>query len=211
MKLAIFGATGATGRELVQQALDAGHSLTCLVREPAVAKLPAKVKQVQGDVRDAAAVERVIQGSDAVLSALGSRSLKKSDLLDRAMVNILGGMKKAGVRRLVVLGAAGARYDAEKLQTRRTKFFFSILRRTLLKYPFEDQEAQEQRLEASDVDYTIVRPPRLTNGPHTGRYRVEEDGLPKAQKSIARADVADFMLRQISDPRSLRRGIYIAR
>lgn len=166
---------------------------------------------MQGDARDQAAVERVIHGNDAVLSALGSRSLRKSDLLDCAMANILAGMKKTGVRRLVVLGAAGAWYDAEKYQSRRTKFVLSILRNTLLKYPFEDQEAQEQRLEASNADYTIVRPPRLTNGPHTGRYRVEVDGLPQNQKSISRADVADFMLRQISDPRSLRRGVYIAR
>ncbi len=211
MKLAIFGATGATGRELVQQALDAGHSLTCLVRQPAFAKLPGTVNQVQGDARDLAVVEQIIQGSDAVLSALGSRSLKKSDLLDRAMANILAGMKKVGVRRLVVLGAAGAGYDAGKYQSRSTKLVLSMLRKTFLKYPFEDQAAQERQLEASDVDYTIVRPPRLTNGPRTGQYRVEVDGLPKAQKSIARADVADFMLKQISDPQSLRRGVYIAR
>jgi putative NADH-flavin reductase len=87
----------------------------------------------------------------------------------------------------------------------------SILGKTFLKYPFEDQAAQERQLEASDVDYTIVRPPRLTNGPRTGQYRVEVDGLPRAQKSIARADVADFMLKQISDPQFLRRGVYIAR
>ncbi len=211
MRLTIFGATGATGMELVRQGLAQGHQFTCLVRSTAIAKLPPEAVEVQGDVFDPDTVARAIAGSDAVLSALGSRSLKKGDLLDRASATILAGMKKNGVRRLVVLGAAGAGGDAGKYATGMEKLVLEILRHTLLKYPFLDQDAQERRLQASDLDYTVVRPPRLTNGPYTGRYRIEADGLPRAGKSIARADVADFMLKQLSDPKFVRRGVYIAR
>lgn len=211
MRLTIFGATGETGKELVRQGLAQGHELTCLVRNAAIDTLPLKAVQVQGDVRDADAVAGVILGSDAVLSALGSRSLGRSDLLDRAMENILAGMQKSGTRRAIVLGAAGAGGDAGKYSNGIEKLVLKILTHTLLKYPFLDQEAQERRLETSDADYTIVRPPRLTNGPHTGRYRVEADGLPRAAKSIARADVADFMLKQLSDQRFVHRGVYVAR
>jgi putative NADH-flavin reductase len=185
--------------------------MTCLVRNAAIDTLPVKAVQVQGDVRDADVVAGVIDGSDAVLSALGSRSLSKSDLLDEAIANILAGMQKSGVRRVIVLGAAGAGGDAGKYANGIERLVLKILTHTLLKYPFLDQEAQERRLEESDADYTVVRPPRLTNGQYTGRYRVEADGLPRAAKSIARADVADFMLKQLSDQRFMRRGVYLAR
>jgi putative NADH-flavin reductase len=211
MRLTIFGATGNTGRELVRQGLAQGHQLTCLVRQSATAKLPAEATLVQGSIFDPATVAKVIAGSEAVLSALGARSLRESDLLDRAITNILSGMKQTGVHRIIVLGAAGAVDGAMKLQSGLDKFVLAIISRTLLRNPFIDQAAQERRLKESDVGYTIVRPPRLTNGPHTGRYRVQGDSLPKAAKSIARADVADFMLDQLHDANFVRRGVYIAR
>ncbi len=211
MRLTIFGATGATGMELIRQGLTEGHQMTCLVRTPAIAKLPSEVRQIQGDVRDAEAVTRVIGGSDAVLSALGSGSLKKNDLLDQASANILAGMKKSGVRRIIVLGAAGAIYGVDKNMNWMEKLVLKIIRNTILKYPFLDQTAQEDRFKVSDVDYTIVRPPRLTNDPYTGKYRMEADSLPRAAKSIPRADVADCMLKQLNDERFIRRGIYVAR
>jgi putative NADH-flavin reductase len=211
MRLTIFGATGATGMELVRQGLAQGHQFNCLIRNPATAKLPAEAVQIVGDVYDANDVAKCIAGSDAVLSALGSRSLGKSDLLDRASANILDGMKKNGVRRIIVLGAAGTVPNACRYQNWANKFLLEVIRHTVLKYPFLAQAAQERRLAASDADYTIVRPPRLTNGPYTGRYRVEPDGLPRAFKSIARADVADFMLKQLNDQKYIRRGVYVAR
>src|SRR5665213_977421 len=209
MRLAIFGATGATGMELVRQGLAQGHQITCLVRNPATAKLPAEAIQVRGDVLDADTVARAIVGSNAVLSAVGARSLRTSGLLDQASANILAAMKKGGVRRVIVLGAAGVAPDAMKHQNQVNRFVLEIVRHTLLKYPFLDQAAQERRLQASEADYTIVRPPRLTNGPYTGKYRVEADALPRAAKSIARADVADFMLKQLSDRNFLRSGVYM--
>ena len=212
MRLAIFGATGKTGIELVRQGLAQGHSIACLVRNPATDNLPTAVTQIHGDVRDADAVARTIEGSDAVLSAIGSRSLRETGLLDSASANILAGMDNNGVRRLIVLGAAGAGLSGlDRNQSALSRIGFAIIRSTLLKRPFEDQTAQEHRLEASNVDYTVVRPPRLTNSPFTGRYRIDADTLPPAANSTSRADVADFMLKQLSDERFVRRGVYIAR
>ena len=210
MKIAIFGATGGTGRALVEQALAMGHPVTCLVRDPTRMASREGITTMQGDARDADAVAQVVAGQDAVLSALGSASLKENDLLDRASANILRGMQQHGVRRLIVLGAAGASTGADKYMNPLEKLMLVVLRATLLKYPFQDQAAQERHLEASDVDYTIVRPPRLTNGPRTARYRVQLDGLPKDGSKIARADVADFMLKQLMDPTFIRRGPFLA-
>lgn len=211
MRLAIFGATGATGLQLVTQGLAQGHEIVCLVRNVVADRFPAGVMQLPGDGRDGEPVNSVIARSDAVLSALGSRSLKENDLLDQASACILAGMKRNGVRRLIVLGAAGVADDAGKYQSFISRLVINVIRRTVLKYPFQDQAAQERRLQVSEVDYTIVRPPRLTHGAFTGRYRIEADALPPASKSIARADIADFMLKQLYDERFVRRGVYIAR
>jgi len=210
MKVVIFGASGATGRELVQQALAAGHEVTAFVRDPSTTKRLGDVHTVQGDVRDRAAVSSAIDGQDAVLSALGARSLKERGLLESAMANIIAGMTEHGVRRIVVLGAAGALHDANKYQSATTKLVYWIIRRTLLKNPLDDQAAQERLIEASDLAYTMVYPPRLTNGPRTSNYRVQGDGLPPHGSRIARADVAEFMVKELEAGNFVRQGPYIA-
>lgn len=210
MKVVIFGASGATGQKLVKQALPAGHEVTAFVRDPATTARLGDVRTVQGDVRDQAAVSSAIDGQDAVLSALGARSLKERGLLESAMSNIIVGMTEHGVRRIVVLGAAGALHDAHKYQSVTTKLVYWIIRRTLLKNPLDDQAAQERLIEASALDYTVVYPPRLTNSPRTGSYRVQGDGLPPHGSRIARADVAEFMVKELEAGSFVRQGPYIA-
>ncbi len=210
MRVLIFGASGGTGRELTTQALAAGHSVTVFVRDPATAPEPDRVQVVQGDVLDAASVAASLAGQDAVLSALGARSLAKSDLLERAITNILAGMKAQGVRRLIVLGASGALHDPNRYQSLTRKMLFAVLKNTMLKYPMRDSAAQERLIEASDVEYTVVHPPRLLDTPFTGKYRVQVDGLPPNSGEIARADVADFMVKQLVDRTFVHGGPYIA-
>jgi putative NADH-flavin reductase len=210
MKIVIFGASGGTGQELVKQALAQGHEVTAFVRDPAKCPERERVRVVQGDVLDASAVATAIEGQEAVLSALGSRTLGKSDLLARASANILAGMHAYGVRRLIVLGAAGALRSSLKHQGMGRKMFFWLISHTMLKEPLADSAAQQKLIEASDVEYTIVLPPRLLDTPATGKYQVQTDGLPRSSFQIARADVAAFMLKQLQDRSFVRAAPYIA-
>lgn len=210
MKIIVFGATGGTGRLLVTQALAKGHSVSAFVRDPAALPQDARLRVIQGDLFDFATVVDAVRGHRVVFSALGARSLKKADILAEALPLILEGMRQEYVNRLIVLGAAGVHPDYGKYQNGLTRIAMWTARHTLLKHPFVDQAAQERLLAASDIDYTIVRVPRLMDGPFTGKYRVLPDALPPGGLRVSRADVADFMLLQLTDPRFHRQGPYIS-
>ncbi len=209
MKIIVFGATGGTGKLIVSQALAKGHSVTAFVRNPEGLMQDPHLRVVQGDVFDFATVVSAVRGHRAVLSALGARTLKKTDVLSQAIPIILEGMRQEYVTRLIVLGASGVQKDHGKYQNALTNIALWVAKKTMLKHPFVDQAAQERLLAASDVDYTIVRAPRLLDGPFTGTYRVLPDALPPGALTVSRADVADFMLQQLTDPRFHRQGPYI--
>lgn len=209
MKIIVFGASGNTGKEIVKQALARGHSVTAFVRNPDSLREEYGLRVVQGDVLDPAEVADAIVGHQAVLSALGARTRKKTDLLARAIPNILAGMRQHYVTRLIVLGAAGTQRDYGKYQNALTRIIYGVAKRTMLRHPFADQAAQERLLAASEIDYTIVRPSRLMDTPFTGTYRILPDAMPSGSQRISRADVADFMLIQLTDPRFHRQGPYI--
>jgi putative NADH-flavin reductase len=210
MNVGIFGASGKTGTALVEGAAAEGHAVRAFVRDPASVRARSGVEVVTFDVLDPAATAAAIAGLDAVLSALGSRSLIKGGFLDRASANIIAGMDATGVKRLIVLGAAGAHRDASALQTAPRRLLFRVIRNTLLKVVLDDSAAQERRILASDLEYTIVHPPRLLDGPPTRTYRVADDALPANSGSISRGDVADFMLRALRENSYVRAGPYIA-
>lgn len=209
MKIIVFGASGNTGKEIVKQALARGHSVTAFVRNPDSLREEYGLRVLQGDVLNPAEVADAIVGHQAVLSALGARTLKKTGLLARAIPNILAGMQRHYVTRLIVLGAAGAQRDYGKYQNALTRIIYGVAKRTALRHPFADQAAQERLLAASEIDYTIVRPSRLMDTPFTGKYRILPDAMPSGSLRISRADVADFMLIQLTDPRFHRQGPYI--
>lgn len=212
MKLIIFGASGETGQHLVQQALALGHTVTAFARRPdSILAAPAPgLTVIEGDIYDGPAVSNAIAGQNAVFSALGARNLGRSDLLEVGIRNILAGMKTHGVQRIIVLGASGAIPGAAQHQGVATRIFLSIIEATVLREPFRSQQEQERLLAASPAQYTVVRPPRLLNRPAIGHYRVQEDGLPPRGLTIPRADVADFMLRQLTDATWIRKAPYVA-
>jgi putative NADH-flavin reductase len=212
MKVVIFGASGGTGQHLVQQALALDHTVTAFARDPgSIIAAPAPgLTVIQGDIHDAAAVAAAIAGQEAVLSALGSRSLARSDVLETGVRNILAGMTAHGIKRIIVLGAAGASADPTRHQGAVTRMLLKFAMATFLREPFRSQREQERLLEASPAQYTIVRPPRLLDRPGKGHYRVQEDGLPPRGTTIPRADVADFMIHQLTGTQWLRKGPYIA-
>ncbi len=212
MKIVVFGASGGTGQHLVQQGLAQGHTVTAFARRPeSIIAAPAPgLTVVKGDIHDSDSVSAAIVGQDAVLSALGARTLGRSDVLEAGVRNMLAGMASQGVSRIIVLGAAGASEDATRHQGAVMRMLLKLVTVTVLREPFRSQREQERLLAASPMEYTIVRPPRLLDRPLTEHYRVQEDGLPRGGTTIPRADVADFMIRQLTDRTWIRKGPYIA-
>jgi putative NADH-flavin reductase len=195
MNLLVFGATGATGQHVVQQALGQGHAVSAFVRNPeALPKNEKRLRVVVGDTtRDTPRIIEALSGQDVVISALGRRSSFKSDhLIERSMQAIVPAMERAGVRRLILVSAFGvgeSRLDAPLIPR--------VMYRILLGDIFADKNAAEENVRRTNVDWTFVYPVLLTEGPMTGTYRVGErlelHGLPK----ISRADVAHFILAEV--------------
>ena len=204
MKLLVFGATGPTGRELVAQALEQQHQLTVFARRPE--GFPAAVRVAQGDAaREPQAIDEAVQGQDAVLSALGTgKVLFPNRLQERSLGHIVPAMERANVRRLIVMSAFGVG-DTARAAPLLPRFLYA----TMLAGIFADKERGEARVRASTLDWTIVYPTLLTDGPRPGKYRAGErqelHGLP----SISRADVAHFMLGQLASPDYVRRGVAV--
>jgi len=210
MKIVIFGATGATGQELVKQALAAGHEVTALARNPAKLAAQAGLHVVKGNALDAESVAGAIAGQEAVITALGSRSLNDNVLLPRSMTHILAGMKQHGVRRLIVTGASGTMPKAEERLGPIKQGIFRLVKATLLRKPFESQTEMQKMVRGSDTEWTIVQPPRLLNTAGRGQVRIDGEALPANGVTIPRADVAKFMLDQLTSPEWVRRDVYIA-
>lgn len=190
-KLVVFGATGPTGREIVTQALTLGHEVRAFARDPArLAAAHEHLEIARGDVYDQWAVDQAVSGRDAVICALGIRRGAPKTLVTDGTQRILRAMSKHGVRRFVGLSAFGAGETRDgSLYVRVT---WAMLRPNLL-----DKERYEQLVRASDRDWTLVRPPRLTGGPATGRYRVGSDLRMGLNATVSRADVAAFVLQQL--------------
>jgi putative NADH-flavin reductase len=198
MRLFILGATGGTGRQLIDQALARGHQVTAFVRSPE--KLGAQREGLsvrQGDPRDAAALTAALSGHDAVLSALGPPGPRRSTILSDSARSTVSAMQSAGIRRLLVVSAAILFEDMGALAT--------LLRRTLLRNVVLGSGEMEQVVTASNLDWTIVRPPRLTNGALTTRYKVADDRFPAGKRMLSRADVAHFLLDELAHGAHTRR------
>ena len=211
MKIAIFGASGATGRLLTERSLAAGHTVAALLRTPGSFPYADRVRVIQGDAYSADAIAQTVAGADAVFSALGARSLKKDDVLERGVPLIVQAMVAAGVSRIVALGSAGALDSSlDKQAAWRRWIVQNIVYNTFLKWPVAAQRAQYRILAASRLDWTMVMPPMLTNGAGRWKYRVDGEALPRGGSRIARADVADFMFQQLTSNEWSRKGVYIS-
>jgi putative NADH-flavin reductase len=211
MKIAILGASGRTGFLLTERCLAAGHTVRALVRYPDTYPFRSSVEVVTGDAKNLAAVRATISGTDAVLSALGARSLKREDVLEEAVPHIVTAMQAYGVRRIVALGSAGALDSAlDKQPGYRRWIVQHLVYNTFLKWPVASQRAQYAALSASNLDWTMVMPPMLSDGHARGTYRIDGDALPRNCSSIARKDVADFMMQQLSSREWIAKGVYIS-
>lgn len=196
MNLLVLGATGGIGLEILRQAIDKGHSVTAFVRNPdALKEFGDKVTAVKGDLLSSWDLRQVIQGHDAILSGFGPRvpiAKTEHDLLSRFAVALTDAVKHTTLRRVLVVSVA---------------FLFKnsllppayLLGRLMFPSVVRDAAAMEDHIVKSELDWTLVRPPGLTDTPRTGKYRTGEGRLPVLGLKISRADVADYMLKAVND------------
>jgi len=207
MRVLVFGASGKTGREVVRQALARGFKVTAFVRE--TGRLPlahANLRLVTGELSNTAAVAKVTAGQTAVISTLGvSTPLAHDQVVIDGVRTIARAAEHASVERLVYMSFIGVTSSRDA-----AGFLLKQLATTLLRREVADHEAKEAAIAESFVDWTIVRPPKLTNGRLTASYRVGEDIRARSPLPLmSRADVADFMLRQLTDTAFIRKAVRI--
>ncbi|MFH8560412.1 NAD(P)-dependent oxidoreductase [Streptomyces sp. NPDC017988] len=209
MKLTVFGATGGIGREIVRQALTAGHQVTAVVRDPA--RLAAEgegLEVVRADLRDAEALRAAVTGRDAVLSGLGARKRSDAGIAAELTRSVVRALEAEGVRRLLVVSAAPLGPPAERQPL--VDKAMGLVVSAVLKDVYVDLRAMEAELARSATDWTSVRPPRLQDKPVTGVYRKVVGGTPRSGRFIGRADVAHAMLAMIDDPSTVKQGVGVA-
>ena len=207
-RILVLGATGGTGRQVVEQAVAAGIDVTVIVRDPAKLSSPVQsIRVLTGDLlHNTAVLTAAVAGQDAVISTLGvGQSFKPGGLIRTTAPAVVAALQQQGVRRLVFTSAFGVGATRQDTPLLPRLFMATLLRRI-----HADKEAGEEAILNSPLDWTIVYPVGLTDGPKTGKYRAGErlslSGFPR----ISRADVADFLLRQVDDPEFVRKGVLVA-
>ena len=221
MKLTIIAATGGVGRQLLEQAVAAGHDVTAVARNPG--KLTRQVRTVTADLAaaDPAALQAAVAGADAVLSALGPHSNADAGIAAPGTRSIVDAMQAAGVRRIVVVSAAPVGTVASPGNPHPPKYdpgdgffmrhLFSRIAGAMFGKVYDDLALMEDILRDSGLDWTIVRPPQLTDKPLTGTYRTAIDRNLRGGFSVSRADVAQLMLRVLEQPETIHHVIGIAK
>jgi putative NADH-flavin reductase len=198
MRIAIIGASRGIGAELLKAAIAAGHEVTALVRDPA--KLNASspgLKVIKGDILDPSSVAATIAGQEAICVCIGIPPTRKPvDVFSRGTQNILNAIAKESNQKLILVTGIGAG-DSKG----HGGFFYDrILNPLLLETNYADKDRAESIVKASNVEWLIVRPGFLTNDPRTGKYRVIDNLFGVTAGKISRADVADFILKQLASP-----------
>lgn len=197
MKLVIFGATGGVGRQVVEQALAEGHFVTAFARNPEKLAIEhPNLKFLRGDVMNLPAVERAVQGQDAVVCTLGSGQTLTGTVRSQGTQHIVRAMQQTGIQRFICQSTIGTGDSWGSLNFYWKYVMFGLILRNVL----ADHERQEQNVRQSNLDWTIVRPGAFVEGDRTGQYRHGFPGTDRSSKlKISRADVADFILKQLSD------------
>jgi len=209
MKLVIFGATGGTGRELLLQAIAAGHQVTAVTRDPGqIGGSHANLRVVQGNLLDAPSVWRAIEGQDAVLCAAGSGSFetarKPTTIYSVGTRLILRGMVQYWVQRLITVTSVGTQDLPNE------PLIYRLFIKPLLKETYLDMGRMEREIVLSPLAWTVVRPPELLDGPRTGHYREGVDQMPPGGIQLRRADLAAFMLKQLTSDTYVRKFVAVA-
>ncbi len=205
MRITIFGATGETGKQLVEQALAAGYHVVAYARNPSKLELKHdRLTVIEGELSDQARIERAVRGADAVISVLGPRGGSKRRPIALGTVNIIAAMKKQSIRRLIISSTASAK-DPNDRSELRFRVIVGIVK-LFIHAAYEDVVSTAEAVRKSDLDWTIVRLSLLNNNPMTGKVRAGYMGRGEVGIGISRADVADFLLKQVWDEKYLRQA-----
>jgi putative NADH-flavin reductase len=203
MNLFLLGATGGIGRHLVKLALNHGHSVTVFARSPEKLGITHdRLQAVQGDLFDADQMAASLLGHDVVLSSFGPATLKDCTLRRDFGRTLASALRKSGVRRFQLVSSALLFPDGN--------FVSRALQTTVFRRMLPDMAAMEAEVRQGDLDWTIVRPPRLTNGRAKHSYRIADGHLPKNGFLISRADVAHFMMEEAEKPMHLKQIVGVA-
>lgn len=205
MKAIVFGATGGTGMQVVKQLLDLDYQVTAVVREPSrFTENGKKLHIVQGDVLSPSSLLKPMEGADVVLSALGVNHRKPTNVYSEGTRNMMNAMRHAGTKRIVCLSASTLALPPETPLLSRIITEQIVMR--LFKNLYEDMARMEHEIKNSGLDWTIIRPPRLVDGPPKGHYRVainEPMKKPKGLQGLTRGDLASCMIEQVHHPQSI--------
>ena len=206
MNVIVFGSNGGIGRNVVEQALSAGHTVTAVARRPESVTLQHRNLTVKrGDVLDPASIAPLFAGQEAVVSAIGTDSRAPTVLYSDGVGNILQAMQPAGVRRLVCISATGLD-PGQWFQHYVAKPILWIVLRNM----YTDLVCMEDRVKSSRVDWTIIRPPQLTDKPLTGQYQVSHNEHLPAAWAISRADLADYIVQHLGDRSTFKTWVEVA-
>ena len=205
----VFGASGGTGLEVVEQALEAGHKVTAVLRQPD--KFPIRHEQlriIKGDVLNPLTYENTFFGMDVVISCLGTRNREPTVVYSQGVTNILQAMQKVGMDRIICL-SAGAVEIAPNTSFLK-KFLMKNILQKLFKYSYADMLLMEGLLHGSNQNWTVIRPPRLMNGDKTGKYRTSINEFIPNMSSLNRADLADYIIHHLDDEKTYKSKVEIS-
>jgi len=208
-KIIVFGASGNTGKLVVGQALETGYHVTAIVRNPDAFKLSNKnLEIIKGDVLRPATFENAVIGKDAVISCLGTNGKQPTSVYSQGVRNIADAMGKSGVKRIICISAGAVIVPADGSFI--TKFIAKNILQRLFKYIYADMLLMEKILSKSDLDWTIIRAPRLTNNKRTGKYRAATNEHLRNLSSISRADLADYIVTHLNVEKAFKASVEVS-
>ena len=205
----VFGASGGTGLEVVEQALEAGHKVTAVLRQPD--KFPIRHEQlriIKGDVLNPLTYENTFFGMDVVISCLGTRNREATVVYSQGVTNILQAMQKVGMDRIICLSAGAV--EIAPNTSFLMKFLMKNILQKLFKYSYADMLLMEGILRGSNLNWTVIRPPRLMNGDRTGKYRTSINEFIPNMSSLNRADLADYIIHHLDDEKTYKSKVEIS-
>jgi putative NADH-flavin reductase len=209
LNILIIGAYGGIGKNAVEIALEKGHYVTALVRNPAKLMLiHPNLKIVKGDIMHPETFENYLKNQDAIISAIGSKMNEPTTLYSEGNHNLLKAMKKMNIARAFFISAAAI--EISPVQSFMVRLATKYIVQKLFGWGYADQRVMEKLVKESNINWTIMRPPRLTNKPATGTYRIAINSFLKKCLSISRADVAGFMINNIANEKTYKAIIEIS-